>query len=145
MAINQERIIVSACLFGIRCRYDGQSKLNEKIIELARQGNVVPICPEQLGGLPTPRVGVERVGDKVLTRDGVDMTKQYYQGAEESLKIAQLVRCTKAILKARSPSCGSGKIYDGSFSGNLTDGDGICSELFKNHGIKVETEENYKP
>lgn len=145
MAINQERIIVSACLLGVRCRYDGQSKPNEKIIELARQGNIVPICPEQLGGLPTPRVWVERVGDKVLTRDGKDVTEQYKLGAEEALIIAQLVRCTNAILKAKSPSCGSGKIYDGSFSGKLIDGDGVCAKLFRNHGIKVETEEDYKP
>ncbi len=134
-------IIVSACLLGICCRYDGKSKPNEKVVELVKQGRAIPVCPEQLGGLPTPRTGAERVGNKVLTQDGIDVTAQYEKGAKEVLKIARLVGCKKTILKARSPSCGSNKIYDGTFSGTLTHGNGVCAELLKKNGIEVVSEE----
>jgi len=138
---NKKMVVVSACLAGINCRYDCKIKPNKKVVELIKKGNAIPVCPEQLGGLPTPRIAAERAGDKVLRKDGVDVTEEFTTGAREALKIAKLVGCKTAILKARSPSCGSGKIYDGNFTGTLINGDGICAELFKKNGIKVITEE----
>lgn len=134
-------IIVSACLAGVACRYDGKVKPCQKVIKLVKQGKAIPVCPEQLGGLPTPRKASERLGNKVFRKDGVEVTEQYQKGAEEALKIAKIVNAKKAILKSKSPSCGLGKIYDGTFSEKLIKGDGICAELFKKNGIKVETEE----
>jgi uncharacterized protein YbbK (DUF523 family) len=140
MIKNNNPILISACLAGLCCRYDGRSRPNDKVVELIKKGNVILVCPEQLGGLPTPRVGAERVGDKVLTKEGTDVTSQYQKGAEEVIKLAKLVDCKKAILKAKSPSCGSNMIYDGTFSGTLTEGNGVCAELLKKNGIEVVTE-----
>ena len=134
-------LIVSACLAGVRCRYDGAEKPCAKVIRLVKQGRAIPICPEQLGGLPTPRVAAERQGEKVVRKDGVDVTTEFNQGAHEALKIAKLVDAKKAILKARSPSCGSGETYDGTFTGKLIDRDGVFAELCKKNGIEVLTEE----
>ena len=134
--------IVSACLAGIKCRWDGEAIPSQKVIELVKQGKAIPVCPEQLGGLATPRTPAEQKGDKILTKDGKDVTFQFKRGAEEILKIAQMFNCKEAILKSKSPSCGSGKIYDGSFSGRLTDGDGILAKLLKKNKIKVLTEED---
>ena len=114
-------ILVSACLLGCACRYDGQSKPHPLAQELAKRGLAVPVCPEQLGGLPTPR----------------DVTAEYRRGAEETLRLARLYGCTAAVLKERSPSCGCGRIYDGTFTGTLTDGDGVTAALLKENGIKV--------
>ncbi len=139
--MKKQPILVSACLLGVCCRYDGESKPNADVIKLREKYILIPICPEVDGGLPTPRTPSERVGDKVLMRDGKDVTKNYIKGAEEALRKAKEYSCTCAVLKARSPSCGSGKIYDGSFSGNLTDRDGVCAELLKKNGITVFTEE----
>ena len=138
--MKKQPILVSACLLGVCCRYDGESKPCEEIIKLREKYILIPICPEVDGGLPTPRTPSERVGDKVLMRDGKDVTENYRRGAEEALRKAKEFGCNIAILKARSPSCGSGKIYDGSFSGNLTDRDGVCAELLKKNGISVFTE-----
>ena len=99
--------------------------------------NLIPICPEQLGGLPTPRIPAERVNNKVVNQAGVDVTKEYQLGAEEALKIAKLYNCKKAILKEKSPSCGYGKIYDGTFSRNLTDGNGVTANLLIDNGIEI--------
>jgi uncharacterized protein YbbK (DUF523 family) len=134
-------IIVSACLTGVHCRYDGESKPCEAVIRLVAEGKAIPVCPEQLGGLPTPRLPVEQIGDKVIQNDGMDVTDAFNRGAQEALKIAQMVGAKTAILKARSPSCGCGKIYDGSFSGRLVSGNGVFAELCKNHGMEVKTEE----
>jgi uncharacterized protein YbbK (DUF523 family) len=134
-------IIVSACLAGINCRWDGKSSPNQKAIELVKNREAIPICPEQLGGLPTPRTPAEKKGDMVFTKDGRDVTFEFKKGAEEALTIAQLANCKKAILKSKSPMCGSGKIYDGSFSGKLTVSDGIFAGLLKKNGIKILTEE----
>ena len=134
-------IIVSACLAGIRCRYDGGAKPCAAVIRLVTEGQAIPLCPEQLGGLGTPRLPAEQIGDKVMRKDGVDVTDAFIRGAQEALKIAQMIRAKKAILKARSPSCGSGKIYDGSFTGRLVDGNGVFAELCKNDGMEVKTEE----
>lgn len=139
--MKKQPILVSACLLGVCCRYDGESKPCEEVIKLREKYILIPICPEVDGGLPTPRTPSERVGDRVLMRDGKDVTENYRKGAEEALRLAREYSCAAAILKARSPSCGSGKIYDGSFSGNLTDRDGVCAELLKKNGISVFTEE----
>ena len=111
------RILISACLLGARCRYDGVSKLQPWISDLAERHILVPVCPEQLGGLPTPRPPAERRGDQVMTRDGGDVTAQYRRGAEEALRLCRLLGCEAALLKERSPSCGSGMVYDGTFTG----------------------------
>ena len=132
--------IVSACLAGLCCRYDGKDNTDERVVELVRSSKAVPVCPEQLGGLPTPRPPAEIVRDQVLTQNGVNVSEQFLRGAEEALKLAKMVGAQKAVLKARSPSCGMGKIYDGSFSGNLIDGNGIFAAMLIKEGIEVETE-----
>jgi len=134
-------IIVSACLAGINCRWDGQARPSLKVIKLVKQGKAIPVCPEQLGGLTTPRTPAEQKGNKVFTKDGKDVTSQFKRGANEALKIAKLANCQGAILKAKSPSCGCGKIYDGSFCGKLIKGDGVFAKLLKKNKIKVFTEE----
>ena len=133
--------IVSACLAGVNCRFDGKSRPNEKIMQLVKKGKAIPVCPEQLAGLTTPRENSEIRSGKVFSVSGKDETAQIKRGAEETLKIARLAGATEAILKARSPSCGKGKIYDGSFSGKLVKGNGITTELLLKNGIKVLTEE----
>ena len=135
-------ILVSACLLGCSCRYDGQSKPNPLAQELARRGLVVPVCPEQLGGLPTPRKPSERRGDRVVMNDGRDVTAEYRRGAEEALRLARLYGCTAAVLKERSPSCGSKFIYDGSFSRVLIPGEGVTTALLRRSGITVRSEDN---
>ena len=109
-------ILISGCLLGLKCRYDAKEKKLPEIEKLIEIYNLIPVCPEQLGGLPTPRIPAERVNNKVVNQAGVDVTKEYQLGAEEALKIAKLYNCEKAILKEKSPSCGCGKIYDGTFS-----------------------------
>lgn len=136
-------ILVSACLLGVNCRYDGKSSDDSELFESLKEHNIIPICPEQLGGLATPRPPAEILGDDVITKDGREVTEEFSAGAMEALKIARLSGATSAILKARSPSCGSGKIYDGSFSGVLIDGDGLTAKLLKANGIEVYNEENY--
>lgn len=131
------RVLVSACLLGVSCRYDGQSKAYPLVEELCRRHQVVPICPEQLGGLSTPRTPAERQGERVVTRSGGDVTAQYRRGAEEVVRLAKLLGCTVAVLKERSPSCGSGQIYDGSFTGTLTDGYGVAAEALQRAGTRV--------
>ena len=136
------KILISACLLGCACRYDGASKAQPWVQELASKHTLVPVCPEQMGGLPTPRTPSERIGDKVMMQTGTDVTAQYRKGAEEALGLYRLFDCDGAILKAHSPSCGLGRIYDGSFSGTLTARDGVTAELLKAHGIPVWTEEH---
>ena len=133
-------ILVSACLLGCACRYDGQSKPNPLAQELARRGLAVPVCPEQLGGLPTPRNPSERRGDRVVMNDGRDVTAEYHRGAEETLRLGRLYGCTAAVLKERSPSCGSTGIYDGTFSHKLTDGMGKTARLLKEAGLFIAGE-----
>ncbi|MFQ5647769.1 MAG: DUF523 domain-containing protein [Candidatus Aenigmatarchaeota archaeon] len=123
--------VVSACLAGVKCRWDGTAAPCQKVIELVRQGKAIPVCPEQLAGLPTPRPPRERSGSRVITKDGKDVTEELARGAKEALRIAKMAGCKEAILKSRSPACGSGEIYDGTFSGKLTKGDGVFTELLK--------------
>ena len=138
------RILVSACLLGARCRYDGASKEHLAACELARSHELVPVCPEQLGGLATPRPPAERQGERVVTNAGVDVTEQYLRGAEETLRLCQMLGCDAAVLKERSPSCGCGEIYDGTHSKTLIAGNGVTAELLAAHGISVYGESHLK-
>ena len=130
------RILISACLLGACCRYDGDYKTHPLASALVERHTLVPVCPEQLGGLPTPRPPAERQDGRVVTQSG-DVTEQYRRGAEETLKLCRLLGCEAAVLKERSPSCGHGQIYDGTFSGTLTAGDGVTAELLTAHDIPV--------
>lgn len=130
-------ILVSACLLGCPCRYDGKSKPHESILALLKEHTLIPVCPEQMGGLATPRPPAERKDGGVFTENGGDVTEQYRRGAEEALHLAKLYGCTCAVLKERSPSCGSGQVYDGSFSRTLVAGDGVTAALLKANGITV--------
>ena len=130
-------LLISACLLGVRCRYDGGSKPQPGVEELAGRYRLIPVCPEQLGGLPTPREPSERRADAVVTKSGADVTAQFRRGAEQALHLARLYGCKAAVLKERSPSCGSGEVYDGTFSGRLTPGDGVTAALLKANGIAV--------
>ncbi len=134
--------VVSACLAGVKCRYDGMGKPCKRIIDLVEEGKAILVCPEQLGGLSTPRVSAEQKDDRVFTKEGKDVTEEFVKGAEEALKIAKMAGCTSAILKAKSPSCGFGKVYDGSFSGTLKDGDGVFAGMLKKNGFNIITEED---
>lgn len=137
------RILVSACLIGACCRYDGGDNASEGVCRLLERKDIslVPVCPEQLGGLTTPRIPAERLGGLVLDRTGEDVTPAFARGAAQALKIAERFGCHAAILKARSPSCGCGEIYDGTFSGALTEGNGFTAQVLLRHGIPVYTEE----
>ena len=130
-------ILVSACLLGCPCRYDGAVKADPRVLSLMERHTLIPVCPEQLGGLPTPRLPSERREGGVFDRGGKDVTVQYRQGAGEVLRLARLYGCTHAVLKERSPSCGSGQIYDGSFSHVLVPGSGVAAELLAQNGITV--------
>jgi uncharacterized protein YbbK (DUF523 family) len=131
-------IIVSACLAGMNCNYKGKNCENETVAALVREGKAIPVCPEQLGGLTTPRAPAEIKNERIIiTKEGTDVTEAFLIGAKEVLKICQKYNCKKAILKANSPSCGCGKIYDGNFNGSLVDGDGITAGLLIEHGIEV--------
>lgn len=132
-------IIVSACLAGKKCRYDGEHKEITDISELVAQGKAVAVCPEELGGLPTPRPPAENVDGKLLTIEGKDVTFNYKKGAQMALEIAMENSCTDAYLKSKSPMCGCGKVYDGSFQGQLTDGDGEFTKLLKAKGVQVKS------
>ena len=137
------KILVSRCLLGEPCRYDGASKPHPAIQSLAEWHTLVPVCPEVDGGLPTPRIPAERKGDSVINQSGVDVTREYTLGARIALDTALQEGVDFAILKARSPSCGHGEIYDGSFSRTLISGDGVTAELLLSHGIPVYTEESF--
>lgn len=138
----KEKILVSACLLGIDCKYSGGNNYNEKVLEYIKDYEVIPVCPEIMGGLSTPRPPSERVGNKVINNQNIDVTKEYIKGANETLKLAKLFDAKKALLKAKSPSCGKGKIYDGTFSGVLTEGNGVTAKLLKDNGIEVISEQD---
>lgn len=140
--LDRTPILVSACLLGSPCRYDGTGKADAQVQALAKKRRLIPVCPEQLGGLPTPRPPAERVANRILAIDGADVTAAFQRGAEETLRLAQRFGCKTAILKARSPSCGSGRIYDGSFTGTLVSGSGMTAAHLRQHGVAVLTEED---
>lgn len=142
MDTEKRRVAVSACLLGEPCRYDGRARLSARVGALGDAYELVPICPEVLGGLPTPREPAERRGDEVFTRTGDDVTEAYRNGAEKAVHAARKAGCAFCVLKARSPSCGCGRIYDGTFTGTLVPGDGIAAEAFKRDGFRVYTEED---
>ena len=133
-------IVVSACLAGVECRYNGQAFAVPRIVEMVKNGMAIPLCPEILGNLPIPRRSVEQRNGGIFSADGEELTNEYVAGAKIALQIAQLVGCKKAILKSKSPTCGCGRIYDGTFSGCLIPGDGIFCTLLKKENIIVCTE-----
>ena len=146
-------IIVSACLAGCRCRYDGASNTDFRIEHLVTTGQAIPVCPEQLGGLLTPRIPSE-IADgsgadvllgnaKVMSKEGKDVTNNFLRGAYETLRICKLIGAKEAILKSRSPSCGCGLIHDGTFCGTMIEGDGVTAALLRKDGINVLSEEDY--
>ena len=136
-------ILVSACLVGINCKYSGGNNYNQKIFDLVKEGKAIPICPEQLGGLNTPRKPVELkvINGKryAIDNEGNDLTENFERGALEVLNLAKNLKINKAILQPRSPSCGVNKIYSGNFDNKLVDGNGILTELLKQNGIDVLT------
>lgn len=142
--------LCSACLLGIKCRWNGKRKPSKKVINLAKKEILIPVCPEQLGGLSTPRAPQEIQGcsgEKVLdgkckvrNKEGKNVTKEFIKGAKEVLKIAKLYGAKEFIGKSKSPSCGYGKTYDGTFTGKLIKGNGVTTAFFKRNGVKVITE-----
>ena len=130
-------ILVSACLLGMNCRYNGKGELNSQVLALSRDAVLIPFCPEIYGGLATPRDPAERQGEKVMTAAGADVTEQYKKGAEEALRLARLYGCRAAVLKERSPSCGGGQIYDGTYTRRLIPGDGVTARLLEQEQIPV--------
>ena len=133
--------LISACLVGINCKYNGKNNYNEKAFELVKSGKAIPICPEQLGGLMTPRIPAEiKIIDgkrRVINKNGEDVTEQFEKGANEVLELCKKLNIEKVILQPRSPSCGVGKIYSGDFNGTLVDGNGITAQLLIDNGIDV--------
>ncbi len=143
--------LCSACLLGLKTRYNGEAKNKEKINKLLRNTKLIPVCPEQLGGLPTPREPAEPTKDgkkiikdkgKVITKSGKNQTPKFIKGAKETLKIAKKLEIKEAILKQRSPSCGNGEIYDGTFTNTTKKGDGVTTALLKQNNIEVISEED---
>ena len=133
----KEKLLVSACLLGINCKYSGGNNRLPEAEALAARFELVPVCPEQLGGLPTPRPCAERVGERVINRAGEDVTAAFRLGAERTAEIARSGGVRRALLQERSPSCGCTCIYDGSFTGQVIPGQGVTAELLARHGIKL--------
>ena len=135
----KERLLISACLLGFRCKYDGSTNTlpAETLAALREKYELVPVCPETAGGLPIPRAPSERRGGRVVTREGKDLTAEYENGARTALTLAGRCGCRKALLKERSPSCGAGEIYDGSFSHTRIPGDGVAAEALRAAGLAL--------
>ena len=135
-------ILISACLCGVNCKYNGKNNLNEECLELLKRGEAILVCPEQMGGLETPRnpseIKIVNGEIKVFMNDGTDVTENYKRGAEEVLKLAKELNVKKAIFRKKSPSCGCGEIYDGTFTNTLTKGNGITTSLLLENSIEVE-------
>ena len=147
MNSNEEKVLVSSCLVGFCCRYNGQCKPSKDMIELIKSGKGIPICAEQLAGLPIPRPPAEIIGGngedvllgkaKVVSKTGEDYTKEFIDGAKKALAICKLYDIKKAYLKSNSPSCAVGHIYDGTFLGKVIDGNGVLSALLEKNGIEI--------
>ena len=133
----REKLLVSAYLLGENCKYSGGNNYCPDVERLQERFEIVPVCPEQLGGLPTPRTPSERAGGRVLARDGRDVTEAFRRGAEKTLDIARAEGAVRAVFQVRSPSCGCGIIYDGTFSGALVPGMGVTAELLEKNGVRV--------
>lgn len=138
----KEAIIVSACLLGIRSRYNGEEAVSEEVSLLSRKYELIPVCPELLGGLSVPRPPAEILGGRVIDKEGADVTANFILGAEKTAEIAERHGCSQAVLKARSPSCGAGVIYDGTFSGKRISGNGITADRLFSLGINIVSEDN---
>ncbi|MCL2383888.1 MAG: DUF523 domain-containing protein [Oscillospiraceae bacterium] len=136
-------IIVSACLAGVNCNYKGSNYKIEKIAELVENGEAVVVCPEALGGLGVPRIPVELINGRAIRKDNEDVTDAFLIGAEKTLEFCKKHNCKKAILKSKSPSCGCGKVYDGTFTSTIIDGDGITTKLLKENGIEVISSDEF--
>ena len=137
-------LVVSACLTGCPCRYDGQSNTVPELARLHEQGLCLTVCPEVLGGLPIPRTPCEIRGQRVISRDGTDCTPQFVKGARLALRQALQQELRVAVLKARSPSCGAGAVYDGTFSHTLRQGDGLFAAMLRREGFALYNEENFQ-
>lgn len=136
-------ILISACLLGVNCRYNADRlPVSGDVLKLMEKHTLIPVCPEVFGGLSTPREPSEIRGVRVYAKSGLDVTDNYMRGAQEALRLAQLYGCKIAVLKERSPSCGAGAVYDGSFCGRLVEGEGVTALLLMNNGIKVYGESN---
>lgn len=145
--------VISACLCGINCKYNGDNNQHDEFMKELRDGQVLPLCPEQLGGLTTPRSACEIEGGtgedvlagraRVINAVGDDVTEFFVKGAQECLAVMRQAGIDEAVLQRRSPSCGVEKIYDGSFSGHLIAGDGVTAALLRKNGIKVWNDEDY--
>lgn len=133
----KENLLVSSCLLGMNCRYDGGNNYIPEVEKLKEKYHLIPVCAEVYGGLPTPRIPAERIGDKVRNRKGQDVTEAFVKGADEIVRIAEFYQCKKALLKENSPSCGFGTIYDGSFSGKRTKGNGVLAERLEKCGVNI--------
>jgi uncharacterized protein YbbK (DUF523 family) len=139
--------LVSACLLGVNCNFEGKNWVNPELQKEFAEGKLFPVCPEVFGGLSVPRVPAEIIGGdggdvldgkaRVLNMDDVDVTEQFLKGAQTALAIAKSVGATEALLIEKSPSCGAGKIFDGTFQEKFKQGDGVTAALFKRNGIKV--------
>nr|WP_320119866.1 DUF523 domain-containing protein [uncultured Marinifilum sp.] len=136
-------IIVSACLAGVKCRYDGNNNLVPEIRDLVQNGKAIALCPEELGGLPTPRISCELIQSDIISKNGHNFSKEFNSGAKKVLDISGILGSKLAILKTNSPSCGYGQIYDGTFSGDKKTGNGITANLLANAGLKILNEENF--
>ena len=136
------KLLVSACLLGMHCRYDGRGKLCPGILALGEKHQLLPLCPELMGGLPIPRPPAEQQGERIVNCRGRDVTGDFRQGAQQVLRLARLWGAEAAVLKERSPSCGKDEIYDGSFQGRLVPGQGILARYLREAGLPVygETE-----
>ena|SRR5699024_11198120 len=139
------KILISSCLLGFNTKYNGKNNLNKDLEKLKDKYEIIIFCPEQAGGLTTPRLPSEIQKDgRVLLKDSTDVTKNFIKGAEETVRLVEMMDIKYAILKAKSPSCGCGKIYDGTFSGNLIDGDGFTVRELKKLGVKIFNENNFQ-
>ena len=145
--------LISACLCGINCKYNGKNNSDPVFEAMLARNEVLPVCPEQLGGLPTPRPACEIIGGtgievlagkaRVISNNKQNLSEAFIRGAEEVLRIATDAGIKEAIFQSRSPSCGCGHVYDGTFSAHLIPGDGVTTALLQKHGIKVENEANF--
>ena len=131
------KILVSACLLGKNCKYNGGNNLNQGVLDFIEGHEVIGVCPEQLGGLPTPRLPAEIVDGVVTNKEGVSVDAEFRKGAQSALAAALENKVDLAILQSRSPSCGVKEIYDGSFSGKKIKGQGVFAKLLSAYGIKV--------
>ena len=132
-----EKLLISACLAGENCKYNGGNNYTPLVEELKKRYELVFVCPECFGGLPIPHPPSERVGERVVAKTGEDVTDAFRLGAEKTLEIAKAQGVTKAVLKERSPSCGYGAIYDGTFTGTVVPGSGVAAEMLAAAGVAI--------